>query len=557
MTLGKADRQGDLLDDVARFCDEALPQTSIYSFLRRERDQLFPDEAFSDLFRGHGRCSVPPSVIAVVMVLQRLEGRSDREAVDSYYFDNRWRYATGVGGYDAGGWTRFSHTVLVDMRERLRNSDRPDRIFEAALGAAHEAGLIGRKRALDSTPLYDAVSTTDTVTLIRSAIRGLLKVVDDDLEHELVMVLTSGDDYSSSAKPQIDWDDKDAREVLVDSRAKDAHACLAALDGRALGPVATEASQLLATVVGQDLDIGDDGVFRIVRRVAKDRVISTVDPEARHGHKTAARGFDGYKGHIAVDPDSEIVTATTVTPGNASDGSVAADLIDDLLGDDHSANGGDDDNGGGAPTDEATDVVAPDSTEPETDAGTATVYGDNAYGTGEIQSRLEDEGIESKCKTQKPTTRIGFFAKDRFVVNLEDDTVTCPNGVTVTIRRHVKGSGLAKFAKACASCPLRSQCTKSAKGRNITVGLNEAVLTRARKRQRHPEWVADYRATRPKVERKLAHLMRRKHGGRRARVRGTEKVGADFSLLAAAINLARLGTLGASSTAAGWTVAGA
>jgi hypothetical protein len=140
------------------------------------------------------------------------------------------------------------------------------------------------------------------------------------------------------------------------------------------------------------------------------------------------------------------------------------------------------------------------------------------------------------------------------VVNLEDDTVTCPNGVTVTIRRHIKGSGLAKFATACDACPLRSQCTKSAKGRNITVGLNEAVLTRARKRQQHPEWVADYRANRPKVERKIAHLMRRKHGGRRARVRGTEKVGADFSLLAAAVNLARLGVLGATSTGAGWTV---
>ena len=545
MTLGKADRQGDLLDDVARFCDEALAQTSIYSFLRRERDQLFCDEAFSDLFTGHGRRSVPPSVIAVVMVLQRLEGLSDREAVDRYCFDNRWRYAAGVGGYDAGGWASFSHTVLVDMRERLRRSDRPNRIFDAALGAAREAGLIGRKRALDSTPLYDAVSTMDTITLIRSAIRGLVKVADDALAHELMAALTSGDDYSSAAKPQIDWDDKGAREALIDSRAKDAHACLALLDGRELEPAVTEASELLATVVGQDLDEGDDRVFRIARRVAKNRVISTVDPEARHGHKTAARGFDGYKGHVAIDPDSEIVTATTVTPGNASDGSVAVDLISDLLHDNDNS-----------PTDESNEAVV--TTGIEADTGTPdAVYGDNAYGTGEIQSRLEDEGIESKCKTQKPAARIGFFAKDRFVVNLEDDTVTCPNGVTVTIRRHVKGSGLAKFAKSCDSCPLRSQCTKSAKGRNITVGLNEAVLTRARKRQQHPEWITDCRATRPKVERKIAHLMRRKHGGRRARVRGTEKIGADFNLLAAAVNLARLGTLGASSSVGRWTVVGA
>ena len=164
MTLGVADNQGDLLDDVARFCDEVLPEKSIYSFLRRERDRLFADHEFSDLFGQSGRRSVPPSVVAVVMVLQRLEGLSDREAVERYCFDNRWRYAAGVGGYDTNGWVGFSHTVLVDMRERLRNSTRPDRIFEAALGAAHDAGLVGRRRVLDSTPLYDAVATMDTIT---------------------------------------------------------------------------------------------------------------------------------------------------------------------------------------------------------------------------------------------------------------------------------------------------------------------------------------------------------------------------------------------------------
>ena len=124
MTLGVADNQGDLFDDVARFFDKALPELSIYSLLRRERDQLFPDDTFADLFDDRGRRSVPPSVVAVVMVLQRLEGLSDREAVERYCFDTRWRYAAGLGGYDTG-WTSFSHTVLVDMRERLRNSERP------------------------------------------------------------------------------------------------------------------------------------------------------------------------------------------------------------------------------------------------------------------------------------------------------------------------------------------------------------------------------------------------------------------------------------------------
>ena len=316
MSLGVADPQGNLLDDMSEFCDKTLPKDSIYAFLHRERDRLFPDEAFADLFSEDGRRSVPPSVVASAMVLQRLEGLSDREAAERYAFDARWRYAAGVGSYDTGGWTIFAHTVFVDMRMRLRRSERPDRVFEIALEAAKAAGLVGRKRVLDSTPLYDAVATMDTITLIRSAIRNLLKVADKALRAELVAVCTSGDDYASSAKPPIDWDDEEARERLVDTRASDAYACLALLDGRELADVVREAAALLATVTGQDLEEGDDGILRIARRVATDRVISVVDPEARHGHKTTAHGFDGYKGHVAIDPDTEIITATVVTPGN-------------------------------------------------------------------------------------------------------------------------------------------------------------------------------------------------------------------------------------------------
>ena len=110
MTLGIADRQGNLLDDVERFCDEKLDERSIYSFLHRERDRLFPDEEFADLFEDTGRQSVPPSVVATVMVLQRLEGLSDREAVERFSFDSRWRYAAGVGGYDVGWLGRASPT---------------------------------------------------------------------------------------------------------------------------------------------------------------------------------------------------------------------------------------------------------------------------------------------------------------------------------------------------------------------------------------------------------------------------------------------------------------
>ncbi len=565
MTLGVAERQGDLLDEVNRFCERTLPRNSVFAVLHRERDRLFPDEMFADLFSARGRRSVPPSVVATVMVLQRLEGLSDREAVDRYCFDTRWRYAAGVGGYDGDGWGRFAHTVLVDMRARLAASQRPRRIFEVTLVAASAAGLVGAKRVLDSTPLYDAVATMDTLTLIRSALRGLLGAADIELAAQLRAVLVSGDDYASTAKPQIDWDDTQAREQLIDSRARDAQACLLLLDGQELTEPVEQAAQLLASVVGQDLEQTGDGVFRIARRVAKDRIISTVDPDARHGHKTSARGFDGYKGHVAVDPDSEIVTDTVVSAGNVGDVAVAQDLLDDLLDDQlndspgataaQAADATTTDSG--APAGEAASEAVGEAAagDPPVGADERAVYGDAAYGSGAFLDVLVGANIAPGCKTQPPTAAGGRFAKDRFVIDLEADTVSCPSQVTVPIRRGREGDGIASFGTGCATCPLRAQCTTAATGRTVSVGRHEQRLADARAEQQQPHWQADYRATRPKVERKLGHLMRRKHGGRRARVRGKDKVDADFNLLAAAVNLARLTVLGLRSTGTGWAAA--
>ena len=302
MTLGRAPEQGELVQPTAKYCDGKLSPTSIYRLLHDDCHRLFPDVAFADLFTDIGRASVPPRVVAVVMVLQRVDGLSDRDAVDRFTFDLRWKYA--AGGLDVE-YRNFVHTVLVDMRARLRASADPDRIFTIALEMAKSAGLVGRRRVLDSTALYDAVATQDTVTMIRSAIRGMLRVAPEPLATALRSVLKRDDDYAAAGKPACDWDDEAAREQLVDALARDAHAMLALLDGEELAAEATQAAKLLATVVGQDLEQTEDGRFRIARKVAPNRTISTVDPETRHGHKTAARGFDGYKGHIAIDPDTE------------------------------------------------------------------------------------------------------------------------------------------------------------------------------------------------------------------------------------------------------------
>ena len=549
MTLGLAQRQGDLLDDLMRFCDDVVGEESIYGLLHRERDRLFPDQAFADLFTDRGRRSVPPSVLACVMVLQRLEGCSDREAVDRFTFDARWRYACGVGGWESGP-TSFVHTVLVRTRMRLRDSADPDRVFRVSKEVAAEAGLVGVRRVLDSAPLFDAVATQDTVTLIRSAVRGLLRGADGPLAQELRGVLCGGDDYAAAGKPVCDWDDATARDELIDVLVRDGLAILAALEGRDLAEPVVQAAQLLALVIGQDTETDPDGRFRIARRVTPGRVISTVDPDARHGHKSSARGYDGYKGHAAIDPDSEIITGAAAGPANAGDAAMTETLLHNLA-----ANGDRDDSGDGDLGDEHdNDVGAGRRRVRAGDSARPAVYGDSAYGSGDNLELLERLRAKAMVKTQPAVAPGGRFAKDDFVIDLAAGTVTCPAGNTAAIPDRDADKLQVRFAQQCRDCPLRARCTTASDGRTIQITRHEQRLQDARARQSDPAWQADYRATRPKVERKLAHLTRRWHGGRRMRMRGLQRVDQDWKLLAGAVNLARLATLRVRWTPQGWAV---
>jgi hypothetical protein len=538
MSIGHAPVQGDLLRSSTEYCRGRVPDTSIYEWLHRECDQLFPEEDFADLFEATGRRSVPPRVVAVAMVLQRLMGLSDREAVEHFEFDLRWKYA--AGGLELS-YASFAHTVLVDMRARLRRSSRPDRIFEKTVEVARAAGLVGRKRVMDSTALYDAVSTQDTVTLIRTALRQVLKVSPNALGAKVRKVLKRDDDYDRPGKPDCDWDDREAREALIDALAQDAHAALGVLNGQKLSDEEKKAAELLATVVGQDLDQAPNGEFQIAQRVAQDRVISVVDPEARHGHKSKERGFDGYKGHIAIDPDSEIVTATEVTAANVGDGTAVPRLMAEVLvsstpedktGEPQCRGEGE----GDPPNREAKKRELPEL------ATRLQVFGDAAYGTAEVLRQLDGQ-IDPYLKVPAPVAHRGLMSKEHFSVDLTEGLVTCPASQKAVIHPLKRGGGLASFGSRCATCPLRAQCTRSPDGRTIHIHPDEDLLSRERQRQKHRPWKSSYRATRPKVERKLAHMMRRRHGGRRARVRGRTRVAHDFALLAAATNLARLATL--------------
>lgn len=535
VAIGLTDRQAGF-DDAALLLGGGLRSGSVYRLLAEHGDRLFGDGYFADLFvRSRlGRPTIPARTIATVMLLQAQEGLSDREACDRLAFDLRWKAAAGLAVASGS----FHPTVLVGMRNRLRASDRPRRLFEDVNASARAAGLLrGRRRVLDSTPLLDAVATQDTVTQLRAAIRRLLTVAGQAGELGLAAavrgVLTRDDEYATVGKPPCDWDDRAARDALVDALVRDANAALAVLHGRGLAGALAEAAELLALVAGQDVEQGADGVFRIARAVARDRVISTVDTEARHGHKSRARTFDGYKAHLAVDPDEELITNVTVTAANAAD----RDVIDDLL--DESQRASDD------TSDDATGDLA--AAEP------VTVFGDSAYADGATLDKLAGAGHEVFAKVP-PVRNTKGYSKDEFTIDPDAGTVDCPAGHTAPIRARRAGGGLARFTPWCAGCPLRAACTTSRSGRVITIHPHEARLQQAKTAQRDAGWQQTYRATRPTVERKIAHFTRRAWGGRRARCRGQARILTDVITRAGAVNLANLAARGLHSTTTGWAI---
>ena len=562
----KPDRE---LLDALGLCGALVREGSVHRFLAEHRLRLFGDGLFADLFGPRGRPSVPGSVIAVVMVLQALEGCSDREAVERLRCDVRWKAAAGLGIDDEG----FDASVLTLWRQRLRASSCPERIFDAVREVAAECGALSKRtrRALDSTVLYDAVATQDTVTMIGAQIRRVRKLAP----RAAALVLAR--DYDSRAKPVCDWGDPDERAWLVDELVTDAQRVLDALDGSELSDEQAQAAALLAVVAGQDVEADPKvpGRWRIARRVAKGRVISTVDPEARHARKSRSQRRDGYKAHICAEPDTGLITAAELTTADTSDARVGPRLLqqdptaphntdsaDNTDTDTDTADTADTDTADTADTaDTDTDSADTDTADTDTDsadtdtadtdtADTAAVGGvgaegfvglvlaDSAYASGEALDAFAAAGYDTAIKPIDPKPRIpGGFTRDDFTIDTDAQTVTCPAGHTKAVT-----SAAARFGALCRGCPLRARCTTSAAGRSVTVDQHHHRRQANKTRWAQPATQAAYQQHRPMAERSIAWLTRNK--ARRVPYRGVAANHLWLTTRAAAVNLVRLTNLG-------------
>jgi IS5 family transposase len=514
--MERADRQ---LLDAGALVGHLVPAGSMFAFLAAHRGELFADEDFADLFpSGRGRPSVPASVMASVMVLQVLHDYSDSEAAGAARCDLRWKAACGFPLDHAG----FDPSTLVYWRRRLAKSGRPHRISDAVRQVIGETGVLrGRqRRAVDSTILADAVATQDTITQLVSAIRRCSRLVPG--APELIASACTGHDYSSPGKPRIDWDDPAAKDALVSALVNDANALVQALDGRDLDEQASSAVALLALVAGQDVEPaegsdGTDGRWRIARKVSEERVISVHDPDARHTRKSPEARRDGYRAHVAAEPGTGLITdeqLTRAAGAQNSDAAVAGQMI-------------------------------------AREAEPAEVYGDSAYGTGDLRAALAGHQLVIKPGPLKPAVE-GGFTTDDFTVDEAAGTVTCPAGITrrITARRAVI------FGAACRACPLRQRCTTARDGRTLHLHQHDALLRGAR-----ADWAArpvlreSYRKHRPNVERVISQIASR--GGRRIklRYRGTARNNAWLKRRTAALNLRNLIRRGLTRQHGTWVLA--
>jgi hypothetical protein len=525
--LGKRGAQRGLFEADTAY-GEFVGRASFYGWLAGQRGELFRDEQFAGLYvLDNGRPSVPPSLLAVALVLQTYDGVSDDEAKQRADYDLRWKVALGVE-LDA---RPFAKSTLQEFRAQLIVHEEQAAIFRASLEAAQRRGKL-RTRSGEQRKLKVALDTTNI--LGRGAVKDTYNLLGDgivQLARELATLAGQAPGAWAEAQgygryvgqtslkgtAEIDWSDAEQRRRFLGEIVADADRLLEQArvarrtleEGSPADVALLEASGLLRRLLIQDVERREDGPA-IKAGVAKDRLVSVHDPEMRHGRKSASKRFDGHKAAIVVDTDEPLILAVEVLAGNAPDAEGALALVEQA--------------------------------EANTDCAVEQTIGDCAYGGGETRQAFADAGRTLGAKVPAEQNG-GRFTKGDFTLDLEAGTASCPAGQqTDDFWPRPGGGGLFRFAAdVCAECPLRAQCLKGSGGRSVRVHPQEGLLQAARAEQSGPAG-RELRTRRQVVEHRIARLVQL--GIRQARYVGRTKTRFQLLMAAAVANLTLLAHTG-------------
>ena len=490
-----------------------VKQNSFYARFRNICDKVLPDELFDDLYTGIGRPPVSPSMLMRLQLLMIKYKCGDEMALENLLYDERWRYMCNVPLHECNFHPTTLHyfrlrltfgtinrAMIAQLKEEgiILHNTPLHRIFEATKLAAVKMGILSPEDAqyIDSTNILGAATVQDTFMLLFQGLRQLAqaqhKAVDPETEQAILARLKRTEYLSDKRKPQIDWQDEAARMALLVELIQDASVLMIACENVEDAAVC-EAMAQMKRLIGQDIEVTEEGKTKIRQGVAKDRQCSVVDPDMRHGRKSSSKRFNGYKATVAVEPKSGILTGIDTMPGSNHDSLATAAILE--------------------------------QTSP------AVMGGDQAYAGGNQRAAALAQGtvILTPTGVAKP------FDKDSFELDEEENTVTCAVGNVAKIGKN----GTVKFpARNCKSCPNRELCNPSGKGRTLTIGEHETLQRNLRAAARSGNW-ADFLRMRCVVEHTIAKFLR--WAGRKGRYFGTTKTGIQMIFGAIGYNLDRLG----------------
>jgi hypothetical protein len=482
-----------------------------FAFLRAIRGELF-DEAFQSELEAagyktpRGQPPLPPAMLAMVTLLQAYTQTSDGDAVVCAELDARWKLVLGTLGQDEAP---FGQGSLPRFRERMIAHDLDRKLVDRTVELAKKSGGFGwqaLRAAFDSSPLLGAGRVEDTWNLIGRAMRHVVEAVShvtsvpaDEVAAQAGLTVLG--DKSVKVALDIDWDDPHERrrglQRLVDEAERLRGWTVAHAGEKAHRPPLDQALSDLDRVLDQDLEPDPDGGGkRIKQGTAPDRMPSLGDREMRHGRKTKARKFHGYKRHIARLLGTRMIAGAVVLPANRPEQWAAAALLRDV----------------------------------ERHGNVSELLIDRGYlGAPEV-GELERTGRRVRCKPW-PSRHRGHFGKEDFAIDLANSEVRCPAGHVAVARGPMRQ---ARFAKHCRRCPLRDKCTTSRTGRTVALHPQEPLLVRLRAERRDPAARAELRK-RVDVEHALARVVQIQ--GHRARYKGERKNTLDTRRAAAVANL--------------------
>lgn len=512
--LGKRKAQRPLFD-VGNVFPLALDPATFHGQLAVAADRLFRDEDFAAFYAdGVGRASTPPSLLALLTLMQHESGCSDAEAIARSAFDLRWAAVLRR----AAGIPLCAKSTFQLFRAHLILHDAVRHVFEQSIAEARRAGLLkgGALRvALDTKPILGRGAVEDTYNLLATGIQQLVRALAVGAAQSPESWAQANDlgryfGPSLKGSADLDWSDPAARnqflaEIVTDARRllRVAGAAPAAEGAPAVREAATLLSQLLLQDVVETSD-GAGGLKAAIKEgTAPERIPSATDPEQRHGRKSKSKRFTGHKAAVVVDVESQLILDADVLSGSAGDATGALAQVERV--------------------------------EEVTGQAVAEALGDCAYGGGETRQSFADAGRELGAKVPQESDNQGRFPKRAFVIDLERETVTCPGGqTTARFHRDPDGGKTFHFGAVCRDCPLRAHCTTAAGGRTVQVHAQEVLLQAARAAQETPLGRARLRK-RVVVEHRLARLGQLGIG--QARYQGRRKTRFQLLVLATIANL--------------------